>query len=121
MFFLTKQEKLIVTILATTLLCGSLIQMLFKSYPWLADSVNLLESQKLYPKTDINSATAQELEEIPYIGAYTAQRIIERRQEAGAFKSLDDLKTIPGIKEKNFQKFSPYLAISPRRIWLEDI
>ena len=40
---------------------------------------------------DVNSATAQQLESVSGIGPSTARTIVQERERAGAFESLDDL------------------------------
>ena len=46
---------------------------------------------------DLNSATADELEDLPGIGPATAEAIIDRRREVGRFRSVDDLLSVKGI------------------------
>ena len=46
---------------------------------------------------DLNAATAEELEVLPGIGAKLAARIVDERQQHGAFVSLSDLGRVPGI------------------------
>ena len=45
----------------------------------------------------VNFATAEELEVLPGIGPELAQRIIQFREEKGAFIGLDHLDKVPGI------------------------
>jgi competence ComEA-like helix-hairpin-helix protein len=59
---------------------------------------------------DINSATKEDLEKLPYIGPTLAQRIINFRRDRGGFKSLADLNRVKGIGEKLLKKISPYLC-----------
>jgi len=88
-----------------------LINYAFKQFPQLKDIVNLAETGKLISKVDVNKATAAQLEAIPYIGAYTAIKIIEYREKYNGLSSLNELMKIQGIREKNFERFKPYLEV----------
>jgi competence protein ComEA len=63
-------------------------------------------------KVNINSASAEQLSALPGIGAKLASRIVEHRQKSGAFKSVQELMTVKGVGEKNFEKLQPYLTTS---------
>ena len=45
----------------------------------------------------LNSATVEQLDELPGIGPITAEKIVAYRQEHGAFRSVDELDAVPGI------------------------
>ncbi len=58
----------------------------------------------------INSATQEELESLPGIGAVTARRIIEYRELAGEFRNLNDLDNVAGIGEAMLEKLKDLIA-----------
>jgi competence protein ComEA len=45
----------------------------------------------------LNTATLEDLDALPGVGPVTAQKILDYRQQHGAFSSVDELDAIPGI------------------------
>jgi comEA protein len=60
---------------------------------------------------NLNSATSEELQEVPGIGPATADKILQMRKSYGPFKSVDDLVAIRGIGKKRLDKMRKYLTI----------
>ena len=48
-------------------------------------------------RVHLNTATLAELDALPGVGPVTAQKILDYRQQHGAFSSVDALDAIPGI------------------------
>ncbi len=111
MLSFTKQERIVIFVLMTIIATGATLQILFKEYPQLRNSVNLIEGDKLYFKVDINNASYDELVAIPFIGDYTAKKILFYRRNNGRFQSLLDLKKVKGIRDQNYERFKHYLTV----------
>ncbi len=107
----TRQERLVVSVLALIIFIGSMIHYVLKEYPQLNDIVNLIDGDELYSKVDLNTASYDELLALPFIGPYTAQQIIDYRKAKGSFTSVDQLKQVRGVKEKNYEKFVRFITI----------
>ena len=45
----------------------------------------------------LNTATLEDLDALPGVGPVTAQKILDYRQQHGAFANIDELDAIPGI------------------------
>ena len=108
---LNRQEKLFVLSLCAVLFVGAGLDVAVKKYPFLFSILNVMENEAVYPKVNINRANLAELIRIPYIGNYTAQEILTYRKSRGPFRSLEELKNVKGIKQKNFEKFRSYLSV----------
>lgn len=61
---------------------------------------------------NINTATAEQLSNLPRIGPAIAQRIVEFREANGAFKKAEDLLLVKGIGEKTFELLKPHVRTS---------
>ena len=112
MISFTKQERVILVGLAVVLIAGSFLHFVFKKLPYLEAFFLRFETEEVYYLIDINKATEDDLVKLPYIGEYTAGEIVRYRERRGRFTSLEELKNVKGIKEKNLRKFVPYLKIT---------
>jgi len=65
--------------------------------------------QSLGVPLDPNTATVDQIMLLPGVGEVLAERIVEGRP----YKSLDDLRRVPGIGEKVFAGLKDSLKIAP--------
>lgn len=63
---------------------------------------------------DINSATAQELGQIPAFGILLGQRIVDFRNFFGKFNAIPELRAVEGITTEVYEQARPYLGIGAR-------
>lgn len=111
MLQLTKQERQVLLLVAAVFTVGSMTHYVLARWPAMRKFVRFTDSEEIYPKLNVNTASLEDLVRIPYIGEYTARQIIDYRQEKGLFTSLEEIKRVRGIKEKNFARFAGFLKI----------
>jgi competence protein ComEA len=66
------------------------------------------------PAINLNTATVDQLEELPGVGRATAERILEYRQKNGGFKKIEELMNVKGIGEKSFLKLKPLIVVQTK-------
>jgi len=63
---------------------------------------------------NINTASQEELESLPYIGPALAQRIIEYREANGPFESIEEIIEVYGIGQKTFENIQDLITVGER-------
>jgi competence protein ComEA len=58
----------------------------------------------------LNTATLEQLDALPGVGPVTAQKILDYRQEHGAFRSVEELDVIPGIGPARLEQLRESVA-----------
>jgi competence protein ComEA len=62
-------------------------------------------------KVHLNSATLEQLDELPGIGPVTGQQILDYRDANGAFRSVDELDAVPGIGPARLEQLRPLVDL----------
>lgn len=64
-------------------------------------------------KVNINTATAEEISrKLKGIGSSLAGKIVEYRKEHGPFRSIDQLRNVPGIGDKKYEAIRNFITVS---------
>ena len=61
--------------------------------------------------TNLNTASAADLQRLPGIGPALAGRIVAYREAHGPFRSPAEIVEVKGIGEKTFEKLSPWIHL----------
>ncbi len=70
-----------------------------------------IDSSNKGSKININKASQTELETLNGIGPSTALKIINYRNSNGNFKTIDDIKDVPGIGESKFENIKNEICV----------
>jgi competence ComEA-like helix-hairpin-helix protein len=74
-----------------------------------------LAAQKQPPPKplDLNTATVEQLQQLPGVGPVTAQAIVDFRTKSGPFRRVEDLLAIRGITDRRLRELRPYVTVVP--------
>jgi competence ComEA-like helix-hairpin-helix protein len=59
--------------------------------------------KQIFPKLNINTAAAEDLEKLPSVGEILAKRIVAYREQYGRFRRVEHLMMVPGFSDHKFR------------------
>jgi len=68
-----------------------------------------------FAAVDINTASAEELDKLKGIGPVKAKAIVDYRAKNGPFKSVEDIKNVPGIGDSTFDGLKGEIRVGGAR------
>ena len=82
-------------------------------------AASLLLARALHPQKtppaaplDLNSATVEQLEQLPGIGPTIAKAIVRFREKSGPLQRVEDLLAVRGISKKKLEKLRPCVVVN---------
>jgi competence protein ComEA len=76
-----------------------------------APSGAVVGSPSAAPVVNLNSATPEQLDELPGVGPVTSASIIDWRTEHGGFTAVEELLEVSGIGEVTLAELRPYVTV----------
>jgi len=60
---------------------------------------------------NLNTATVEQLQQLPGIGPATAKAIVRFREKSGPFQRVEDLLAIKGISKRRLEQIRPHVFV----------
>ena len=75
------------------------------------EQTSISQSESGKPCVNLNTATAEELKELPGIGEVMARRVIDYREHHGRFQRPEEMIIIEGFSEKKYRGIANQICV----------
>ena len=106
----SRREQIVILVLVGLLALGCAFGWADRA-GWFRPRVQVIPSGDYQFRIDLNRATESELRLLRGIGPKRAQWIVDYRQAHGPFRSVDELKQVPGLKPLRIEDLRPYVKV----------
>jgi competence ComEA-like helix-hairpin-helix protein len=110
-FYLTPQEKSVVTSLCVIIFVGTMVNIGLHKDLRLLEWMHTTQKKSLATAININHATVEDLLRVPGIGPKTAEFILDYRHTHGEFTTLEPLHEARGMSPERYERLTRYLKI----------
>jgi len=77
----------------------------------LAQAAPAADPPPLAGVVNVNTASSDELQLLPGVGAARAEALLTLRKQRGGFKSVEELKDVKGIGDAGLTRMRPYVRL----------
>ena len=131
MFTFNRNEQIAILALTALLIVGSVVSAYDYFFPDDIENFEVIKGAIPVPEippedeathseplaVNVNTATLEELQSLPGVGASRAQAILNEREARGGFRSVDDLLDVKGIGPSGLERLRPHARTSgPTRV-----
>jgi competence ComEA-like helix-hairpin-helix protein len=109
-----KRTSIVFTLIALTFLsCRSHeeVSNINSSSQKAVEPTSISQSEPQKPCVNLNTATAEELKELPGIGDVMARRVIDYREGHGRFRRPEEIIIVEGFSEKKYRAIAGMICV----------
>jgi competence protein ComEA len=95
--------------------CAGIVALVLTAVTVVLAAASASASPKKQPPAqpiDVNTATIEQLEQLPGVGPGVAKAIVDFRQKSGPFRRVEDLLAIRGMTKQRLEKIRPYVVVA---------
>ena len=115
-----RRALVVVLLLTVSFIVGAAVMFVRRGTLWRAAAASPIVIENAAPDSlagpvvvNLNTCRQYELEALPGIGPSIAGQILSFRERHGGFRSVDQLRQVPGIGTKRLSAIREYITVEP--------